>query len=200
MRLDIQRQRFRFAGLALILCCGLAPSSAGALAWQAASSASALALQAAQTPPPNPQPSLADLAKKAREAHASQPKATKTFDNDSMKKAPPATPVRPVAAKPAAPKPPNTAALEKTYRAKFSQLRNSLKAAEAADQRLRAQMSYLGPNSAAVMHPYYDQPTIRNLQSQIDANNKKITTLKTQLDDLTDELRKKGLPSRWAEQ
>ena len=165
------------AGLALMLCC-----SAGA-----------------QTPPPDPQLSLADAAKKAREAKASQPKASKTFDNDSMKKAAPGTPERPVTAKPATSKPPDAAALEKTYRAKFKQLRNSLKAAEAQEQRLRAELSRTAPNSAAVLHPYYNPRTIQSLQSQIDANNKKIRTLKTQLDDLTDELRKKGLPPRWAE-
>jgi hypothetical protein len=168
----------RFAAcLAFILCCGAA----------------------SQTPPPDPQPSLADLAKKARDAHPSPPKASRTFDNDSMKKAPPGTPDRPITAKPSTPGPQSTdtATLEKTYRAKFSQLRSSLKTAEADDQRLHADLATVAPNSATVLHPYYDPGTIQSLQSQIDGNSKKIATLKTQLDDLTDELRKKGLPPRW---
>jgi predicted RNase H-like nuclease (RuvC/YqgF family) len=167
------------AGLSLILCCGLA----------------------AQTSPSDPLTSLAEAARKAREKQASQPKATKTFDNDSMKSAANGTPALSVVEKPSTSKSsaPNAAALEKTYRAKFSQLRNSLKAAQAEDQRLQAELSRVGPNSAAVLHPYYDPRTIQRLQSQIDTNNRKITTLKTQLDDLTEELRKGGLPPRWAE-
>jgi len=167
------------AGLALILCGGLA----------------------AQTPPPDPPTSLAEAARKAREKQASQPKATKTFDNDSMKPATNGTPALSVIEKPSTSKSsaPNGAALEKTYRAKFSQLRSSLKAAQAEDQRLQAELARVGPNSAAVLHPYYNPRTIQSLQSQIDTNNHRISALKTQLDDLTEELRKKGLPPRWAE-
>jgi hypothetical protein len=180
--------------VALILCCGPTPSSALA--------------QQPPTPPANPQPSLADLAKKASDAKASQPKATKKFDNDSLKQATPTAPASPdtaVAEKPSTasgtstPKPdPN--ALEKSYRGRFSQLRAAQKAAEAEDKHLHDEMNYAGPNSAAVLHPYYNARTIQVLQSEVDANNKKIAGIKQQLEDLTEELRKRGLPARWAEQ
>ncbi len=175
------------AALSLILCGGLAASPAGTLAWQGT-----------PTPPPDSQ-SLAEAAKKARDQQASQPKASKTFTNDSMKTAAPETPERPTAGKPAASKSPNTAALEKTYRAKFSLLRKSLKAAQADDKRLQEELAVVGPNSAAALHPYYDPATIQSLQSRIASNQKRMAGLKTQLDDLTDELRKKDLPARWAE-
>jgi hypothetical protein len=183
----------RIPAVALILCCGLTTSSVFA--------------QESQPPPANPQPSLADLAKKAREAKASQPKATKKFDSDSLKPATPAAPASPdtaVAEKPAATSGTSTSkpdpdALEKRYRARFSQLRNAQKAAEAEDKHLHDEMNYAGPNSAAVLHPYYDPKIIQALQSQIDGNNKKLANIKQQLEDLTEELRKKGLPARWAE-
>jgi hypothetical protein len=156
----------------------------------------------AQTPPADPPVSLAEAAQRAREARAAQPKASKTFTNDSLKKAPPAPDspaAKPAASKPAESKPTDMAALEKTYRDKFTQLRNALKAAEAQDKRLREDLAQDGPNSAAPMHSYYDPSVIQKLNSQVESNHQKIATLKAQIDDLTDELRKKGLPPRWAD-
>lgn len=148
----------------------------------------ALAWPQVQTPPPDPQ-SLADAARKAREAQANQPKATRTFDNDDVKPAAPGTPERPAEAKTSKQRTdPNLAALEKKYRARARQLLVSLKAAEDQSRRL---MGDATPNNTIRRS--------RNQQNQIDANNKKIASLKKQLEDLSDELRHKGLPARWAD-
>jgi DNA repair exonuclease SbcCD ATPase subunit len=141
----------------------------------------------APTPPPNPQSSLAEAAKKAREAHASQPKASKTFNNDSIRKGTPDTTgstdtTGTVAAKPATSNPGNTpTSLEEIYRAKFRQLRSYLRTAEIEDKRLREEMSGVGSNSAAALHPDYDSQRIQSLQSRIEANERKIAALRTQL-------------------
>lgn len=163
---------------------------------------------AAQQPAPgqNERPSLGEVARKARAEKAGQPKARRVFDDQSIGQETPVSSGKPsgqppddpksTAAKPAAPK--SSASLETEYRAAFSKLREQLKAAEAKSKPLADKMAKFSPNSATVVHYYYDPVALKAIQDQIDANNKRIADLKQRIADLEEELHRKGLPSGWA--
>jgi hypothetical protein len=159
-------------------------------------------LAVAQAPPPaqsDQSPSLGDAARQAREKQAAAPKATKTFDNNSLKQAPPESvpAAKAPAAKPAKPadtKPPVD--LEKKYRAQFAKLRSELKAAQAEDKRLHALLERASPNNP-VNGGYLNPGVVKRLHDGIAANDAKILGFKTALEDLSEELRKKGLPASW---
>ncbi len=144
--------------------------------------------------------SLADAARKAREKQASAQKAARKFDNDSLKQAAAAveTPqAKDDDAKPAKPAEAQAVNLEKKYRLQFAQLRTALKGAEAEGKRLHARLDAASPNNP-VNGGYLNPTAIKRLHEGIAANDAKIAEIKTKLDDLTEELRKNGLPAKWA--
>lgn len=143
-------------------------------------------------------PSLAEAARKAREKKASQAKATKVFDNESVSKGKVSTPQSSTPA-PAKPAPAKAASdQEREYRLRFANLRIQLATAEERAKMLADLMAKYSPTSVTVEHYYYDPKKLKELQSAIDSNDKRIADLKKQLTDLEEELRRKGLPSGWA--
>lgn len=151
---------------------------------------------------PTDRPSLAEAARKAREKKGDQPKATKVFDNQSMGKGTVSTPQAstpdPKSA-PARPAPVKaTSDLEREYRTRFANLRLQLITSEERAKMMADVMAKYSPTSVTVEHYYYDPKKLKELQSAIDTNNKRIADLKKQLADLEEELRRKGLPSGWA--
>ena len=162
------------------------------------------ALQEPAPPAQNERPSLAEAARKAREKRADQPKAKQVFDNETVAKGTVSTPQ---ASTPAADpqrsserpaQKTSTAALEREYRARFAGLREQLRAAEGRAKVLTDEMAKYSPTSVTVEHYYYDPQRLKQLQSAIDTNNKRLADLKQRLADLEEELRRKGLPSGWA--
>jgi hypothetical protein len=147
-------------------------------------------------------PSVAEAARKAREKKADQPKATKVYDNQSLEKGKPSSPKSASPApepKPARPAPVKaTSELEREYRIRFANLRIQLFAAEAQGKALADTMAKYSPTSVTVEHYYYDPKKLKELQSAIDTNTRRVADLKKQLADLEEELRRKGLPSGWA--
>lgn len=153
---------------------------------------------------PTDRPSLAEAARKAREKKGEQPKATKVFDNQSMGKGTVSTPQSSTPAPdpraaPSRPAPVKaTSDLEREYRTRFASLRLQLITSEERAKMLADLMAKYAPSSVTVEHYYYDPKKLKELQSAIDTNNKRIADLKKQLADLEEELRRKGLPSGWA--
>ena len=161
----------------------------------------ASAALAAQEPE---RPSVAEAARKAREKKGDQPKATKVFDNQSMGKGTVSTPQsstptpypKSTTARPAPAK--ATSELEREYRTRFANLRIQLITSEERAKMMADMMAKYSPTSVTVEHYYYDPKKLKELQSAIDTNNKRIADLKKQLADLEEDLRRKGLPSGWA--
>jgi len=165
---------------------------------------SGFAAQEPAQPAPSERPSVAEAARKAREKKASEPKATKVFDNQSMGKGTVSTPqssapapdAKSAPARPAAVK--GTSELEREYRTRFAKMRIQLITSEERAKMLADVMAKYSPSSVTAEHYYYDPKKLKELQSAIDTNNKRIADLKKQLADLEEELRRKGLPSGWA--
>ncbi len=147
-----------------------------------------------QTPPP----SLGDAAKQAREAKeaSNKPKATRVYTNDEMK---PGTVVARPDTKAKTEPMPNLAAIEQKYRRQFAQLRAGQASAEARGKELADEMVKASPQSASVVHYYYNPTHIKQLQTSIDRNNAQLAQIKKKLSDLAEELNAKGYPTSWGD-
>jgi chromosome segregation ATPase len=155
--------------------------------------------------------SVADAARKAQAAKPAEKKATRKFDNDSIRdlssagvstvgKVGAPEEAKPVVedAKPATKG--TRAEAEKAWRARFAELRAQLKAAEVEAADLQVEMNKASPHTVAVDHYYHDVEYIKHLEISIAANNRTRERLKKQIADLEKELRRLGLPSSWAEE
>ena len=159
------------------------------------------------TPPPSqsaPAPSLADAARKAREAKKTEPKNTKVFTNDNIPAsgninvigadaAPPAdgtsAPAAPVSGKS------NLAQEEQSWRDRFAVARAKLARNEAELDILQREMSKLQvgfyPNDPIKqMQQDLTRADIINQQAKIDKKTAEIAADKTAISDLEDALRK----------
>lgn len=166
---------------------------------------------AAQAQAPGaPAPSLGDLARRARadKENAKKVTPTRVFNNESFSKGASAATDSPAKPEPPEETLPKAAAKsessdsepdsEKAWRSKFAKLRAQLKSAEMQAEQLKEEMARASPSSATVVHYSYDARYVKSIQAKIDANNRQIEKLRKQLDDLEEELRRKGLPSGWA--
>src|SRR5580704_1286385 len=167
------------------------------------------------TPPPSqsaPAPSLADAARKAREAKKTEPKNTKVFTNDNIPAsgninaigadaAPPAdgtsAPAAPVSGKS------NLAQEEQSWRDRFAVARAKLARNEAELDILQREMSKLQvgfyPNDPIKqMQQDLTRADIINQQAKIDKKTAEIAADKTAISDLEDALRKASGDPGWA--
>jgi hypothetical protein len=167
------------------------------------------------TPPPSqsaPAPSLADAARKAREAKKTEPKNTKVFTNDNIPAsgninvigadaAPPAdgtsAPAAPVSGKS------NLAQEEQSWRDRFAVARAKLARNEAELDILQREMSKLQvgfyPNDPIKqMQQDLTRADIINQQAKIDKKIAEIAADKTAISDLEDALRKASGDPGWA--
>jgi len=157
--------------------------------------------------------SLAEAARKARQDSQNEPKAAKTYTNDSMEAikeggisrvgSSPATPPAQntaTAAKPAtAPEPPKG---EEYWRKRFSDARQKLATAEKELDIMQRELNlaqtqfYSDPNKA--LQQQYSRDEINDKTAKIDAKKQEVADLKQALADLTDELRRAGGQPGWA--
>jgi hypothetical protein len=161
--------------------------------------------------PSQPAPSLADAARKAREAKKTEPKNTKVFTNDNIpdagninvvgQDAAPAdasgAPPAPVAAKP------SLAQEEQGWRDRFAKVRAKLARDQADLDILQREMGKLQlgfyPNDPLKqMQQDLTRSDIINQQAKIDKKQTDIAADKAAISDLEDALRKSGGDPGWA--
>lgn len=158
-------------------------------------------------------PSVAEAARKARQDNKNEPKAAKTYTNDTMEAikeggisrvgSSPTTPPAQNAAtatKPAtAPEP---AKGEEYWRKRFSDARQKLATAEKELDIMQRELNlaqtqfYSDPNKA--LQQQYSREDINDKTAKIDAKKQEVADLKQALVDLTDELRRAGGQPGWA--
>jgi hypothetical protein len=157
--------------------------------------------------------SVAEAARKARQESKNEPKAAKTYTNDSVEAikeggisrvgSSPATPPAQnaaAAAKPAtAPEPPKG---EEYWRKRFSDARQKLATAEKELDIMQRELNlsqtqyYSDPNKS--LQQQYSREEINDKTAKIDAKKQEVADLKQALSDLTDELRRAGGQPGWA--
>jgi chromosome segregation ATPase len=165
--------------------------------------------------------SLADAARKAREAKKTAPKAKKVFtDDDIASRAPaPTAQQAPAGEKEAAPTgaaPAGTQAAaakgaaapkedpnsESAWRKRFAQQREKISKAEQELDVLQREMQKTEvqyyPDPQKAMEQQYSRKDVNEKQAKIDAKKKEIEQLKQQLSDMEDALKKAGGDPGWA--
>jgi chromosome segregation ATPase len=156
---------------------------------------------------------MADAARKARAEQKNAPKPKKIFTNDDIAPA--------QLSKPADSKTPSASAdadatskddkdaaaendskSEKYWRKRFSKAREKLASAEREADVLQRELNknevqyYPDPQKALMQQ--YSRKDINDAQAKLDAKKKEIESLKQQISDLEDELRKAGGDPGWA--
>jgi chromosome segregation ATPase len=154
---------------------------------------------------------MADAARKARAQQQNAPKPKKIFTNDDIAPAQvskPADSKTPSASADATSKDDKDAAAEndpkseKYWRKRFSKAREKLASAEREADILQRELNknevqyYPDPQKALMQQ--YSRKDINDAQAKLDAKKKEIESLKQQISDLEDELRKAGGDPGWA--
>jgi hypothetical protein len=173
----------------------------------------AAAQQSQSAPPANPPaqtqpaPSIADAARRAREAKKSEPKSAKVITNDNL---PSGGEVNVVGTEPAAGAPdasgaakPNLAQQEQYWRGRFAAARAKLDRDQAALEVLQREMGSLQlqfyPNDPQKqLMQSVTRSDIVNQQAKIDKKQADIAADKAAISDLEDALRHAGGDSGWA--
>lgn len=152
---------------------------------------------------------VADAARKARAEQKTAPKPKKVFTNDDM----PSTPPPDASAKPVAQpaggqadasdaQEGNNPKSEAYWRKRFQKLRDKLSNAEQELDVLQRELNkdqvqyYSDPQKALMQQ--HDRSDINDKTAKVDAKQKEIESLKQQLSDLEDDLRKAGGDPGWA--
>lgn len=183
------------------------------------------ALLVAQAAPPA-QPSLAELARKARAQKAAAPKAKRVFDNDNLPhdsilvsevgpapaaKAGEKGETKEGEAKPGAAEKPAAPAADKAkpkedegvWRARFAKLRQNLDTEKRRLDVLQRELnlaqvqSYADPNQA--MREQFSRSEINKRTAELDTQKQAVAAAQKALDDALDEARKKDIPPAWTE-
>jgi hypothetical protein len=185
----------------------------GAAAQNTQSAAPPAQSQTAPPPAPSaPAPSLADAARKAREAKKTEPKNAKVFTNDNIPSSGNINVIgadaAPAADGTTAPAPPasgksNLAQEEQSWRDRFGVARAKLARNEAELEILQREMSKLQvgfyPNDPIKqMQQDLTRADIINQQAKIDKKQAEIAADKTAISDLEDALRKASGDPGWA--
>lgn len=157
----------------------------------------------AQAPAPQ-QDSLAEAARKTREAKKDAPKTAKVFDNDNL----PATGGISTVGKATAPKDGATAdaapsaAGEKAWRDRFASLRATLARDKSDLEVMQRELGVLNVQNYSdpvkAMQQELTRADINKKTADIDAKRKTIEADQQAIDDAQDELRKSGGDSGWA--
>jgi len=157
--------------------------------------------------------SLAEAARKARQDSQNEPKAAKTYTNESVEAikeggisrvgpspaTPPAQNTAAAAKSRTAPEPPKG---EEYWRKRFSDARQKLATAEKELDIMQRELNlsqtqfYSDPNKS--LQQQYSREEINDKTSKIDAKKQEVADLKQALTDLTDELRRAGGQPGWA--
>jgi len=176
-----------------------------------------LGLPAFSTPAQDPGPQssgdpVADAARKARAEQKTAPKPKKVFTNDDMPSQPPPAPA---ASGNASSAQPGTSAdqsadkgdetnpkTESYWRKRFAKLRDKLSndGQELNDPQRelnKDQVQYYNDPQKALMQQH-DRSDINDKTTRVDAKKQEVASLKQQLSDLEDELRKSGGDPGWA--
>lgn len=155
---------------------------------------------------------VADAARKARAEQKTAPKPKKVFTNDDMPSQPPPAPAvtgnastgqTAGSANPSADKDDETNPKSETYwRKRFAKLRDKLGNAEQELDVLQRelnkdQVQYYNDPQKALMQQH-DRSDIKDKTAKVDAKKQEVASLKQQLSDLEDELRKAGGDPGWA--
>lgn len=164
-----------------------------------------------QVPAPEQKESLVDAARRAREQKKEAPKSARTFDNDSLpsvggistvgQSAPPAVNagISPNAAAAAAPTPKD----EKTWRARFSQLRGKLQRDQQDLDVMERELGVLNvqhyDDPMKALQQEYTRSDINKKSAAIDEKKKEIEADNQAISDAQDELRKSGGDLSWAQ-
>jgi hypothetical protein len=164
-----------------------------------------------QVPAPEQKESLADAARRAREQKKEASKSARTFDNDSLPSGggistvgQPAAPAvdagkSPDAAAAAAPAPND----ERTWRARFSQLRRKLQRDQQDLDVMERELGVLDvqqyDDPMKALQQEYTRNDINKKTAAIEAKKKEIETDNQAISDAEDELRKSGDDPGWAQ-
>ncbi len=152
---------------------------------------------------------LAAAARKARAEQQAAPKPKKVYTNDDFASAPPAktADAKSDAAQPDAKVDSDTSAendpkSEVYWRKRFAKTRDKLAAAEKEVGVLqrefdKAEVQYYPDPQKALMQQY-DRKDINDKRAKIEAKQKEVESLKKQLSDMEDELRRAGGDPGWA--
>jgi hypothetical protein len=164
-----------------------------------------------QVPAPQQKESLADAARRAREQKKEASKSARTFDNDSLpsqggistvgQSAAPAVKagVSPDAAAATAPAPND----ERTWRARFTQLRGKLQRDQQDLDVMQRELGVLDvqqyDDPMKALQEKYTRSDINKKSAAIDAKKKEIEADNQAISDAQDELRKSGGDLSWAQ-
>jgi hypothetical protein len=160
-----------------------------------------------QAPAPQ-QPSLADAARKTREAKKDEPKSAKVFDNDNLpavggiSTVGKATAPKDGAAVADAPTKGSVAAGEKVWRDRFAGLRAKLARDQADLEVMQRELGVLDVQNYSdpvkAMQQKLTRDDINKKTSDIDGKQKAVQADQQAIEDAQDELRKSGGDSGWA--
>jgi predicted RNase H-like nuclease (RuvC/YqgF family) len=152
---------------------------------------------------------LAEAARKARAEQKTEPKPKKVFTNDDIPNPPAAKPsdanastLAPVSADDKVDSEENDPKSEKYWRKQFAKTRAKLAQAEQEADVLQRELNknevqyYPDPQKALMQQ--YSRKDINEGQAKLDAKKKEVESLKQQLSDMEDALRKSGGDPGWA--
>jgi hypothetical protein len=162
-----------------------------------------------QVPAPEQKESLADAARRAREQKREASKSARTFDNDTLPAAGVSTVGQSPASSEAASGPPDAAIAaapapndEKTWRARFSKLRDKLQRDQQDLEVMQRELGVLDvqhyDDPMKALQQQYTRSDINKKTAAIDAKKKEIEADNQAISDAEDELRKSGGDSGWA--